>query len=103
MNLLAKRDGVCLQERVHVLPAVQLSNPANLCIDDHRRSIAGPIAKHKTLNMRSPDLTTMVDELARWVDHDLRSVQAVEIDFRVSQRDEDRVPLGSRTDTVHLG
>jgi hypothetical protein len=102
MNLFAERNGVTLQEWVHVLPAVQLTNAANLRVDDHGSGIPRAIAEDETLHVSRTDLAAVVDDGAPRVDEDLRDVQAVEIQLRVSERHEDGVLLGCGTDAMHL-
>ncbi len=75
MNLLSERGSVCLQEGVHVFPAVEVTDSANLGVNDGLGSVSSPIPKNETLNVSCLDLAAMVDDLAGWRDHDLSRVQ----------------------------
>lgn len=103
MDLFSERGGVCLQEWIHVLPAVEMADAANLGVHDGDGGVAGSVAKDETLNVRGLDLAAVVDDLARWRDHDLRGVQGGKVKLGVSEGDEDLVGAGSLADAVHLG
>lgn len=53
--------------------------------------------------MRSPDLASVVEYLARGRDEDLRRVEAGEVEFGVAQGDEYFVGAGCAADALHLG
>lgn len=102
VDLLALRNGVCLEEGVHVLPAVEVANSANLGVHDHVGGVTSTVAEDETLNVCGADLAAVVDDVAGRVDHDLGGVETVQIHFAVSQRNKDGVLFRSSSDTVHL-
>ena len=63
VHLLTKRGRVALHERVHVLPAVEVSDPADLSLDNRLSSIAGAVSKHETLDVRGADLAAVVEDI----------------------------------------
>lgn len=102
VDLLALGDGVGLEERVHVLPAVEVADAADLGIHDHVGGVAGAVAEDEALNVSGADLAAVVNDVACRVDHNLGGVEAVEVDLRVAKRDENGVVLRGGADAVHL-
>lgn len=87
MDLLAKRDVQRLEERIHVLPAVELTEATELRGYNREEGIAGPIAVDELLDVCGFDLAAVVDDLAVGVDERLREVQCSMIDFREAEGD----------------
>lgn len=102
MNLLAKRRSICLEKRIHILPAIELPDAANLRLDDRLRRVASPVAKDEALDMRRLDLAAVIEDIARRGDQHLRDVQTRQIDLRVAQGDEDLVASGGLADATHF-
>lgn len=61
VDLLALRDGVRLEEGVHVLPAVEVADAANLGIHHHVGGVAGAVTEDETLDVGGANLAAVVD------------------------------------------
>ena len=81
MDLLALRDIERLEEGVHVLPAVELTEATKFGLSDRLESIAGTITVDELLNMSRLDLSAVVNDLARWIDQGLGKVESGVINF----------------------
>lgn len=75
MHLLPQRRRISLHERIHILPAIQLSHAADLRLCNRLSGIPRPVAKHQPLDVGGPDLASVVNHLARGRDEDLRRVE----------------------------
>lgn len=102
VDLFAERNGVGLQKRVHVLPAVQLPDSADFSVHHHGGGVARAVPKDEAFHMRRADLTTVVDDIALRIDEDLRRVQTVEVQFGVSKGHENGILLCCSTNAVHF-
>jgi hypothetical protein len=87
VNLFAKRHIERLEERVHVLPAVQLAEAAELGGDDRLESVAGAVTVDELLDMSGLDLAAVVDDLSRGVDESLGEVAGRVVDLRETEGD----------------
>ena len=87
VDLLALGDVERLQERVHVLPAVELPEPTQLCLGDALEGIAGTIAVDKLLDVSGLDLATVVDDLTGRVNESLGQVKSGMIDLGEAKGD----------------
>lgn len=81
MDLLAFRDIESLEERVHVLPAVQLAKTTELSLCDGFECVPSTIAVDQFLYMCRLDLATMVDDFAGWIDQSLSQVECCMVDL----------------------
>lgn len=88
MDLLRERRSVSLQEGIHILPVVQVSDTSDFSVNHRLSNITSAIAKDEALDVRGLDLAAMVDDISRQVDHGLSGVQAGEINLGVSERHE---------------
>ena len=61
VDLLALGDGVRLEEGVHVFPAVEVADAANLGIHHHVGGVAGAVTEDETLDVGGADLAAVVD------------------------------------------
>lgn len=102
VNLLTERGGISLQERVHVLPTVQVSNAADLGLHHGLGSVASAVSENKALDVGGLDLAAVVDDIASWCDHNLGGIQTGEIKLRVSKRHPDLIGLGCFADAAHF-
>lgn len=102
MHLLAQRSCIRLHERVHVLPAVKVSDTTDLSLHNRLGSIASPVTEDKALNMSSANLATVVNYLARGRDEHLRGVEAGQVQLGIAQGNEDLVCAGGDTDLAHF-
>lgn len=102
MDLLAERGGVGLEEGVHVLPAVEVANTANLGFHHRLGGVTGAVTEDQTLDVSSADLAAVVDDIAGRADHDLSGVQAGEVELGVSEGDPDLVGASCLADAAHL-
>lgn len=102
VDLLSKRCSVGLHEWVHVLPAVQVSNAADLSVHNRFGGVTRSIAKYKTLDVSSADLASMIDDLSGWVYHNLGGIQTGKIDLGVAKRDVDLVGTRCFTNAAHF-
>lgn len=71
VDLLAHGDVEGLQERVHVLPAVELAEAAELRGHHGLEGVAGPVAVDELLDVRGLDFAAVVEDFAGWRDEDL--------------------------------
>ena len=62
--LLALGDVEGLEEGVHVLPAVELADAANLGLGDGLEGVAGAVAVDELLDVGGLDLAAVVDDIA---------------------------------------
>lgn len=76
MDLLALRDVEGLQERVHVLPAVELAETTQLCLGNTLEGVASTIAVDKLFDVSRLDLAAVVDDFTGWVDQSLGQVES---------------------------
>jgi len=88
VDLLATGDVQGLEERVHVLPAVELTKAANVSVSDRYEGIAGAISVDKLLYVTRLDLAAVVDDIAIRVDHDLGKIASGIVNLRKAERDE---------------
>lgn len=102
MDLLSERGGVRLEEGVHVFPAVEVADAADLGLHDGLGGVAGAVTEDEALNVSSTDLTAVVDNITGRADHDLGGVQAGEVKLGVSEGDPDLVGAGSLTNATHF-
>lgn len=102
MDLFAQRGRICLHERVHVLPAVQVAHAADLRLRHRLGRVACSVTKDQALDVGGPDLAAVVEDIASGRDQDLCSVQTCKVDLRVAQGDVDLVGTGSVADAAHL-
>lgn len=102
VDLLTSRDVERLEERVHVLPAVQLTDTADVSLADGHEGVARAITVDKLLDMSRLDLATVVDHIAIRTDEDLREVESGVVDLRETERDVDLVIPSGTSDTAHL-
>ncbi len=86
----------------YVFPAVQMAQPANLRVNHGVQRIAGAFPEDKLLHVCRLDFATMVDDGARRVNDDLRSIQSMAVELRVAQRYENLGSFRSGPDTLHL-
>lgn len=75
MHLLAQRRRISLHERIHILPAIQLSHAADFRLRDRLGGIPRPVAENQPLDVGGPDLASVIEHLARGRDEDLRRVE----------------------------
>jgi hypothetical protein len=85
VDLLALGDVERLQERVHVLPAVELPEATQLCLGDTLEGVAGTIAVDKFLDVSRLDLAAVVDDFTGRVDESLGKVESGMIDLGEAQ------------------
>jgi hypothetical protein len=85
--LFAKRHIERLEERVHVLPAVQLAEAAELGGDDRLECVAGAVTVDELLDVSGLDLAAVVDDLSRGVDESLGEVAGRVVDLRETEGD----------------
>lgn len=102
VHLLALGNVEGLEEGVHVLPAVELADAANLGLGDGLEGIAGAVAVDELLDVGGLDLAAVVDDLAGWADEHLGQVQGGVVDLGEAQRDKDLVIAGGPADAAHL-
>lgn len=102
MHLLTQRSRIRLHERVHVLPAVKVSDTTNLSLHNRLGGVTGSISEDKALNVGSADLATVVNHLASGRDEHLRGVEAGQVQLGVAQGDEDLVRAGGGADLAHF-
>lgn len=70
-----------LQEGVHVLPTVEVTDTADLSVHDGLGGVTSAVAEDEALDVGGLDLAAVVYDVASWVDHDLSGVQTGEIDL----------------------
>lgn len=87
MDLLTLRDVERLEEGVHVLPAVQLTETTKFSLSDRLESITSTITVDQFLNMGRLDLSAVVDDLACWVNQSLSEVQGGMVNLGEAKRD----------------
>jgi hypothetical protein len=87
VNLLAERHVERLEERVHVLPAVQLAEAAELGGDDRLECVTGAVTIDELLDVSGLDLAAVVDDLSRGVDESLSEVAGRVVDLRETEGD----------------
>lgn len=102
VNLLSSRDVKALEERVHVLPAVKLTDAANAGLADRLEGVTGAVTVDKLLDVSGLDLASVVNDVAIRGDEDLREVKSGVVDLRETKRDVDLVVTCSSADTAHL-
>jgi hypothetical protein len=102
MNLLTSRDIEGLEERVHVLPAVQLAEATDISLADRHEGVARAITVYKLLDVGRLDLATMVDNIAVRSDEDLGEVESGVVNLREAERDIDLVIPSGATDAAHF-
>ncbi|KAI6752059.1 hypothetical protein HG531_006755 [Fusarium graminearum] len=102
VNLLTSRDVERLEEGVHVLPAVELTNTANLSLTDRHESVASSITVDELLDVSGLDLAAVVDDSTVRTDQNLGQVESGVVNLRESQRDKDLVIASSASDAAHL-
>lgn len=102
VDLLALRDVERLEEGVHVLPAVELANAANLGLRDRHEGVAGAITVDELLNVGGLDLAAVVDDGAGRVDEDLSEIEGGVVELGKAHGDEDLVVAGGAADAAHL-
>lgn len=100
--LLPKTGRIGLQKGVHVLPAVQLSNPSNISVNDGLKGVSSPIAEDELLNMRWLDLSSMVEDISRWSDEYLSKMQSCHVDLAVTHGDVNAVLTHCGTNPTHF-
>jgi hypothetical protein len=100
--LLALGDVEGLEEGVHVLPAVELADAANIGLGDGLEGVAGAVAVDELLDVGRLDLAAVVDDLAGRADENLGQVQGGVVDLGEAQRDKDLVVAGGPADAAHL-
>lgn len=87
VNLLALGNVERLQEGVHVLPAVELAEAAELSLCNGHKGVAGTVTIDELLNVGGFDLATVVDHLAVRVNKCLREVERSVVNLGESKRD----------------
>lgn len=102
MDLFATRGTERLHERVHVLPAVELTDAADISLGDRLGRVAGAVAEDQSLDMGGADLAAVVDDITRRGDEHLGRVETGKVQLGVAQRDIDLVGAGCLADATHL-
>lgn len=102
MHLLTQRRRIRLHERVHVLPAVEVTHASDLRLHNRLGGITGPITKDQPLDVGSADLAPVVDHLARGRNKHLRRVEARQVQLGVAQRDKDLVRARGGANLPHF-
>lgn len=74
MDLLSHGDVERLEEGIHVLPAVELAETAEVGVDDGQEGVAVAVAVDELLNVCGLDLASVVEDIASGRDEDLREV-----------------------------
>lgn len=87
VDLLAHRDVERLEEGVHVLPAVELTEAAELGRGDRHEGVTRAVAVDELLDMGGLDLAAVVDDLTTGIDQSLRQVKGGVVDFGEAERD----------------
>jgi hypothetical protein len=100
VNLLTSRDVERLEEGVHVLPAVKLSNTTDVSLADGHEGVAGAISVDELLNVSRLDLATEVDDGTVGADEGLSEVESCVVDLREAEGDVDLVIAGCATDAA---
>ncbi len=96
VNLLAQRHRQALEERVHVLPAVQLADTANLGVGYGDEGVAGTIPVYEFLYMGGLDLSAMIDDVAIGIDQGLGEIQRGVVNLGESQGNIDLIVSAAR-------
>lgn len=102
VDLLPLGDVQGLEEWVHVLPAVELSQPAELRFGDGLEGVTGAIAVDELLNVGGLDLAAVVNDVALRVDEALGDVARRVVDLGEAKRDVNLVVAGRSADAAHL-
>lgn len=76
VDLFAQRGRIRLHERVHVFPAVEVADAADLGLRDRFGSVTGAIPEDQTLDVSGANLPSMVEDIACGRNENLRRVQA---------------------------
>ena len=103
VDLFSQADRVRFEERIHILPAIQLSDSSDLCIDDHARRIPRSVPEDQALDVSSSDLAAMVDYIPSRINQNLTGIQRVQINLRIPQRNKNAILLRGTPDAVHFG
>ena len=100
--MLPKAGCVRVQKGIHVLPAVQLSNPSNVSINNRLEGVPSPIAEDELFDMRWLDLLSVIEYVPRWSNKDLSEMQSCHVNLAVTQGDVNAILTGCRTDSAHF-
>lgn len=87
VHLLAGGDVEGFEERVHVLPAVELAETAELGGGYGQEGVAGAIAVDELFDVRGLDLAPVVDHFAGGVDECLGEVERGVVNFGEAEGD----------------
>jgi len=102
MENLPLRDRMILQQRLHVLPARQLSDIAYARRHDIVQAIPRAVPKNRTLHVRRHQLAATHGDLAAVADDALRDVKRVVVVFGEAEGDGDFVFARAGLDGSHL-
>lgn len=103
MEHLPLRYRMILQQRLHVLPARQLSHVAHRRGYNIVQAVSRAVAEDRSLHVRRHELAAAHGDLAGVGDDALRDVEGVVVVFGEAERDGDFVLARAGLDELHLG